>query len=479
MELLRQQFPAGVGASLALSPDGSTVAVASGSNTHKLFVWQWQKAKGPRALKTPGYRGRALAFSPDGQRLADCSDIKATLRVWDVQSGQLLHKLESPDRDLHSYDSAAFTPDGKGVAVLGWGNLHSRVHLWNPATGKFLKRLDMGGGALAFSPNGNLLASGARVWDFATGKELSANDAAHHDAVARVVTGRGGVVVTASDDHTIRIWEAATGKQRRRIVHDGWVRAVALSPDGSQLVSSSLDDTVCLWDVATGRKIYQLAGHGQVGGHRAIAFTADGKSFLSWGDDMYSRWDARTGKALSEHAPPTYRHQGSRRGERVKRGRVVVVSRCWDLRAGLQAPGSPDKGHLLRLRHRHRQGVAQVLRCGELCQRWPSHRAADSWPVLGASRRPGGIRRRASTATRSSCPSKRLARLRLRQRPVGSRGVVAARCAHPPVEMASGREVLKIDGFRGWVYSLAFLPDGKRLVAEMEDSTALIWDLAP
>src|SRR5207245_528595 len=42
---------------------------------------------------------------------------------------------------------------------------------------------------------------------------------------------------------------------------------------------------------------------GRLGGRRAVAFTPDGKSFLSWGDDMYLRkWDIRTGKALSEYA---------------------------------------------------------------------------------------------------------------------------------------------------------------------------------
>ena len=45
------------------------------------------------------------------------------------------------------------------------------------------------------------------------------------------------------------------------------------------------------------------------------------------------------------------------------------------------------------------------------------------------------------------------------------------------VEMASGREVLKIAGYRGWVRSLAFLRDGPRLVAGMQDGSAFIWDV--
>src|SRR5262249_48218162 len=45
------------------------------------------------------------------------------------------------------------------------------------------------------------------------------------------------------------------------------------------------------------------------------------------------------------------------------------------------------------------------------------------------------------------------------------------------VEVATGKEVRKIEGFRGVVRSLAFTPDGRRLVSGMEDSSALIWDL--
>jgi WD40 repeat protein len=45
------------------------------------------------------------------------------------------------------------------------------------------------------------------------------------------------------------------------------------------------------------------------------------------------------------------------------------------------------------------------------------------------------------------------------------------------METATGREVRKIDSFRGMVRSLAFMPDGKRLVSGMDDSSALVWDL--
>src|SRR5262249_1841340 len=129
-----------------------------------------------------------------------------------------------------------------------------------------------------------------------------ANDDAHRQSPSSLVVSVGGVVVTASQDHTVRLWDAATGKQQRKLQHGGSVQAIAVSPDGTKVASSSMDDTVRLWDAATGREIYQLAGHGRLGGYRFLVFTPDGKRLLSWGDDFYLRvWDMATGKALHEN----------------------------------------------------------------------------------------------------------------------------------------------------------------------------------
>jgi WD40 repeat protein len=114
---------------------------------------------------------------------------------------------------------------------------------------------------------------------------------------------KDGTAVTGGEG-TIRLWDSATGRQRRKIeVAGAWIRGVAVSPDGRRLATSELGErqAVRLWDLRTGRPLYRLEGHGRLGGRRALAFSPDGKRLASWGDDMYLRlWDVAKGKALAE-----------------------------------------------------------------------------------------------------------------------------------------------------------------------------------
>jgi RNA polymerase sigma factor (sigma-70 family) len=505
-ELLTQKFPGDVMAYMTLSADGSMLALGSGPNTHKIFVWKWQTAEEPREIKSGWHRGREVAFSPDGKLLAECSDTEPDVRVFDVASGRLLHKLEQPDLEPYRHYHLAFSPNGKLLAAYGGTNDRSAVNLWDPATGKFVKRLDIGG-ALAFSPDSSLLVAGSRVWDFAAGKELSANEEAHRNAVACMVTAQNDLVATAGEDSSIRIWDARTGQHRRRLTFDTStglsIRAVALSPDGRLLVSSSMrDDAVYLWNVETGKRIYKLAGHGQLGSVSAAAvFLPDGKSFLTFGaaDMCLRKWDVRTGKALAEHViRPAGMPIPSEDDEPfAMEKRFVMIG---------HAGFTPDAKHL-------------VFQANDTCYVFDAATGQYVRSFAGAGRMDIGMaisadsKLIASTAygktvqtklpdgsVQSSSPKdhpvtlwnlstgdvhKQITLPEQRPGPVtfSPDGKLFAVASADPgtrirlMETSTGREVRKIEGFRGIVRSLAFMPDGNRLVSGMEDSSALVWDL--
>jgi WD40 repeat protein len=62
----------------------------------------------------------------------------------------------------------------------------------------------------------------------------------------------GRILVSPSDDNTIKMWDLATGRPVRTLTgHSGPIRSIAFSPDGRRLVSGSWDRTVKLWEGGT------------------------------------------------------------------------------------------------------------------------------------------------------------------------------------------------------------------------------------
>ncbi len=509
-EILRREFPRDGTGSLALSPDGNLVAIWTGANTKKLYLWDWQGADEPREVKVPRQRINGPVFSPDGKTLLAWDNLGRFVYEWDVATGDL--KNEIALRDDVFPNGAAFSPDGQTIAVSDYGNQRGKnfsggVLLIERATGKLVRGLPTPGTSakeVVFSTDGRWLAAvggvGVHVWDWRTGEEVAAGSAGHRGEIDQIATAPGGLIATASDDHTVRLWDAATGTERRRLPHGHWVRAIAVSPDGQFLASSSLDDSVRLWDISSGKEVYKLPGHGLHGSRRTVGFTPDGRRFLSYGDDLYLRiWDVRTGKALTENAvrPPGVAEAGDvdpagREMRGLMLGPAAFTPDGQHLVATLggsfhiieTATGRVEKsvehpgGHVMSLavapdgRTFATSGWGRPIRRnlpdGRVQSTTPNHH-----PVCLFELATGRLVRELEMPTDFAGPVAFSADGKLLAIGFGrGRGEVRL------MDLATWETVAVLTDFGSKPHVMTFSADGKSLITGLNDGTALVWDLA-
>jgi WD40 repeat protein len=95
----------------------------------------------------------------------------------------------------------------------------------------------------------------------------------------------GKTLISASGDRLIRLWDPATGQERRRLEgHTAAVRSLALAPDGNQLASGGDDSTVRFWDLAAGKETRLIQGHRR--DVTSLTFSPDGTHFASADADL-------------------------------------------------------------------------------------------------------------------------------------------------------------------------------------------------
>jgi WD40 repeat protein len=156
--------------------------------------------------------------------------------------------------------------------------------------------------AVAFSPDGKILASGShdtsiKLWDVKTGIQFRSLRG-HTLTVTSVVFDQfGRTLISASLDGTIRIWDISTGESVRIFSQSAAINAIALTRDGRTLASAAWDHTITLWDFATGRQIRILRGHSRA--VNSVAFNHDGTLLASGSDDNLVRlWKLPSGKQI-------------------------------------------------------------------------------------------------------------------------------------------------------------------------------------
>lgn len=253
----------------------------------------WDASTGELVNQLEGHQAEVacVAFSPDGGTLVTAS-WDNTARLWDAESGESIRELKGHTKEL---TWAEFSADGSQVLTT---SRDTTARFWDPKTGACLRILFIQEelNAATLSPSGQLLAVATMgadewLWDAASGRSVTWLQGHLGTVTAVAFAPSGQEVATASEDGTTRIW-SARGEERGEqdafgrdgfcsliLRHRDAVTSVSYSSDGLMVVTGSEDGTVRIWSTETGECLRQLKGHDSE--VNSVAFTGDGLSVLA------------------------------------------------------------------------------------------------------------------------------------------------------------------------------------------------------
>jgi WD40 repeat protein/S1-C subfamily serine protease len=251
----------------AISPDGGRVL--SGSADRMVMLWDKKTGKVIRTFGPAGGLVVSAVFSPDGRRALTAGADKM-IRLWDLQDGKLIREFTDHSEWVFSL---AFSPDGRFAYSTSGGpdiwsdGKDSAVRVWDVETGKLVRKLEGHKGrvlSVAASPDGRSVLTGGdlsvMLWDAKSGKLIRRFDG-HTGLISRVsFLPDGKRIVSSAYDKTIRLWELETGKQIHVFAgHPREVTWFAVSSDGGRLLSSDYNaHELRLWDVNTREQLDRI-----------------------------------------------------------------------------------------------------------------------------------------------------------------------------------------------------------------------------
>ncbi len=362
--------------------------------------------------------------------------------------------------------SLAMSPDS-GLAVIGRGNNAEIVDLSAGQTHRVLVGHTQQVNAVAFSPDGTLIATAsadgtARTWVTASGQPRTILTGHTSTVNAIAFSPDGTLIATASADGTARTWVTASGQPRTILTgHTQQVNAVAFSPDGTLIATASHDRTARTWDTASGQPRTTLTGHTrQV---NAIAFSPDGTLTATASHDRTARtWDTATGQprtTLTGHTSPVTAVAFSPDGTLLATTSAGGTARTWDTATG--QPRATLTGHTSPVT------AVAFSPDGTLLATTSAGGTARTWDTATGQPR----------ATLTGHVGSDNAVNAVAFSPDGTLIATASYGTSRTWDTATGQPRTTLTGHVGSVNAVAFSPDGT-LIATASYGTARTWDTA-
>jgi WD40 repeat protein/DNA-binding SARP family transcriptional activator/energy-coupling factor transporter ATP-binding protein EcfA2 len=440
---------------VAFSPDSSRVA--SVAEDEQAIVWDARSGERLHTFSYPNEAMQGVSFSPEGRRLVVTTD--RTTRVVDIGKGRVQRDLGIP-----ACGTAVFSPDGTHIAVS-----NGDIFVLDANSGQEVLTASVKDGACGVVYN----ADGSRMLSGGSQGRVSILDARTGDRelivkAQPVVFGLdwspdGTRIATGSPDGTAIVWDVRTSPPRQELVlkgHAGSVALLAFSPDGTRLLTGGGDGTARVWDI-TPAGTAEAFGAYQPNGFRGVAYSPDGSSILTtgyqqgtWGGWL---WDPSTGRRVRAFPNGMDRalfgRDGSTVAIRTAEGLAIMRASSGQV---VRTLSPPDQGFTDGLAF-STDGTAVAAGV------WPfkvevwDARSGEMRALVGGET--GGVK--ASTRDVALSPDGKLVAS------MDSRAVLRV------WNVASERQLLRVNAHSGRGSGVAFSPDGTTIATSGEDGAAL------